>query len=92
VLEDKNLSQKEKVQRVKEKARELEELALLREKGTSRDDSSFYGSQMNAPTRGTTGSKGAGSSGGKVEDTLEANEMLIDAIKAKLAILDQLET
>ena len=89
MLEDKNLSQKEKLQRVKEKARELEELALLKEKGTS--DSSFYGSQMNAPTRGTTGSKGAGSSG-KVEDTLEANEMLIDAIKAKLAILDQLET
>ena len=60
MLEDKNLSQKEKVQRVKERARELEEMALMKEKGGSgyRDDSSFYASSnMNAPTRGTTGSK-----------------------------------
>lgn len=95
MLENKNLSQKEKVQRVKERARELEEMAMQKEKpgGAYREESSFYGgtsSNMNAPTRGTTGSKPAAS--GRVEDTLEANDMLIDAIRAKLAILDQLES
>ncbi len=41
-------------------------------------------------TRGTTGNRAAVHAA-NVEDTLEANDMLIDAIKAKLAILDHLE-
>ena len=49
------MSQKQKVEKIKEKARELEEKAMMRNKKT---DSSFYGvgSQSNvaATTRGTT--------------------------------------
>jgi hypothetical protein len=44
-------------------------------------------SNTGASTRGTSVAAKAGT----VEDTLEANDMLIDAIKAKLAILDNLE-
>lgn len=41
---------------------------------------------MGATTRGTSVNRAT-----TVEDTLEANDMLIDAIKAKLAILDTIE-
>ncbi len=41
---------------------------------------------MGATTRGTTVNRA-----GSVEGALEANDMLVDAIKAKLAILDNLE-
>lgn len=53
-------------------------------------ESSFYNaSSINnngVTTRGTTVPRGA-----SVEDTLEVNDMLIDAIKAKLAILDNMD-
>lgn len=79
LLEDQKISKKKKVQKIKEKARELEERALLKE----RDSASLYGG---ATTRGTTVNRT-----GSVEGALEANDMLVDAIKAKLAILDNLE-
>lgn len=81
------MSQKQKVEKIKEKARELEERAFLKEKRT---DSSFYGmgsSNVGATTRGTT----VNNQTANVDGTLEANDMLIDAIKAKLAILDTLD-
>lgn len=73
---------------IKQKARELEERALQKQKRT--DSNSFYGHNSNiaATTRGTTGHN---QQAGVVEGALEANDMLIDAIKAKLAILDNLE-
>lgn len=73
---------------IKQKARELEERALQKQKRT--DSNSFYGpnSNITATTRGTTGHN---QQAGVVEGALEANDMLIDAIKAKLAILDNLE-
>ena len=84
LLEDQKISKKKKVQKIKEKARELEERALLKE----RDSASVYGGSTNvgATTRGTTVNRT-----GSVEGALEANDMLVDAIKAKLAILDNLE-
>ena len=76
------------MEKIKEKARELEEKAMMRHKKT---ESSFYGvgsqSNVGATTRGTTVNNQAAG----VEGALEANDMLIDAIKAKLAILDTLE-
>jgi|LauGreDrversion4_2_1035121.scaffolds.fasta_scaffold715820_1 hypothetical protein len=74
---------------IKQKARELEEKALQKQKRTA-DSNSFYGpnSNITATTRGTTGHN---QQAGVVEGALEANDMLIDAIKAKLAILDNLE-
>ena len=92
VLEDKNLSKKQKVEKVKVKAKELEEKALQKEKNSAlKSESSFYGAasstNMGTTTRGTT----VVNRGASVEDTLEVNDMLIDAIKAKLAILDTLE-
>jgi hypothetical protein len=52
----------------------------------------MYGGSSNvgATTRGTTVNR-TQNSGTAVEGALEANDMLIDAIKAKLAILDNLE-
>lgn len=89
-MQDKNLSAKERVERIKEKARELEEKALQKEKNQAiKSESSFYGgagSAMGGTTRGTSVNRAV-----TVEDTLEANDMLIDAIKAKLAILDTIE-
>lgn len=49
-------------------------------------DASFYNNKDGVTTRGTTVPRGA-----SVDDTLEVNDMLIDAIKAKLAILDHLD-
>jgi hypothetical protein len=79
------LTKKKKVAQIKEKARELEERALQKE----RDSASLYGGSTNigATTRGTSVVNRTGS----VEGALEANDMLVDAIKAKLAILDNLE-
>ncbi len=73
---------------IKQKARELEERALQKQK--RKDSNSFYGpnSIITATTRGTTGHN---QQAGVVDGALEANDMLIDAIKAKLAILDNLE-
>jgi hypothetical protein len=84
LLEDQKLTKKKKVEKIREKARELEERALLKEK----DSNSLYGGSTNvgATTRGTTVNRA-----GSVEGALEANDMLVDAIKAKLAILDNLE-
>ncbi len=63
----------------------MEEKALQREK----DVASLYGGSnqvAGVTTRGTTVNRT-----GSVEGALEANDMLVDAIKAKLAILDNLE-
>ena len=62
---------------------------MMKEKQTAiRSESSFYGANSNTTptTRHTTVNRAA-----SVEDTLEANDILIDAIKAKLAILDNIE-
>jgi len=53
-----------------------------------KDSASLYGGSSNVgvTTRGTTVNRT-----GSVEGALEANDMLVDAIKAKLAILDNME-
>lgn len=70
----------------------LEEKALLKEKYTAakvgiKSESSFFGAGMEPTTRGTSVNRAPST----IEDTLEVNDMLLDAIKAKLAILDNLE-
>ena len=75
-LSNPKLSKREKFLRIKEKAKELEETALRKEQLL----------MMKSP-----GGKGRERMVGEgVEDTLEVNEMLVDAIKAKLAILENI--
>lgn len=69
-LHNDQLSQRDKVERVKEKARVIEERAMQREQLLL----------LGVPT-----------TQGTVNDTIEVNDMLIDAIKAKLAILDEIK-
>ena len=65
-LQDQKLSEKEKYEMIKEKAKAIEEDAKRREKIL------------------------AVRSQNSVDDTIEVNDMLIDAIKAKLSILDDI--
>lgn len=76
---------------MKEKAKELEDRAMQRENrhNMKSDTSSYFPSGVSltgATTRGTSVART-----GTVEDAMEANDMLIDAIKTKLAILDNFE-
>ena len=65
-MQDEKLSEKEKYEMIKEKAKAIEEDAKRREKIL------------------------AVRSQNSVDDTIEVNDMLIDAIKAKLSILDDI--
>ena len=65
-MQDQKLSEKEKYEMIKEKAKAIEEDAKRREKIL------------------------AVRSQNSVDDTIEVNDMLIDAIKAKLSILDDI--
>ena len=95
-LQNKRLSKKEKFLRIKEKAREIEEMALRKEqlllvKGSGDN----YQVKVNSATAGGNGEKSSIvqnilKDDKNIEETLEVNEMLIDAIKAKLAILDNI--
>lgn len=93
-LNNKKLSKKEKCEKIKEKARELEEMALRKEQilnvrgGTygdnySKTNGTHHQSNYNNMMSNSRDDK-------NIEETLEVNEMLIDAIKAKLAILDNI--
>lgn len=98
----KKLTKKERFMKIKERAREIEEMALRKEqllnvKGATSMD--HYSSAHNMS--GSTGRKphihpatgqvmGNHRDEKNIEETLEVNEMLVDAIKAKLAILDDI--
>lgn len=64
-LKNKSLPEKQRYEKVKEKAKRIEEAAQRKEK------------VMNVKTD-------------NAEDTMEVNDMYIDAIKAKLAILESI--
>lgn len=87
-LTDNKLTKKEKFLRIKEKAREIEELALRKEqllnaKGIADNYAGKNATNSTAIISNTRDEK-------NIEETLEVNEMLVDAIKAKLAILDNI--
>ncbi|CDW78384.1 UNKNOWN [Stylonychia lemnae] len=89
----KKLSKKEKFLKIKEKAREIEELALRKEQlmnaKANNDNMQSGGNQKSMhPMAGAT--MGGVKDERNIDETLEVNEMLIDAIKAKLAILDDI--
>ena len=87
-LNNKKLSKKEKFVKIKEKARELEEMALRKEQILNVKGNFDNLSKTHLPTS----SRMVGNSRDErnIEDTMEVNEMLVDAIKAKLAILDNI--
>lgn len=82
-LSNKKLSKKEKFIKIKEKAREIEELALRKEQLLNLKNDPLTNSKNKNTYSNLKDEK-------NIEDTLEVNEMLIDAIKAKLAILDDI--
>ena len=81
--------------RIKEKAREIEELALRKEQLLNVKSSGELG-KLGPNNSGKGGNSHAFNGGSAIKDektideTLEVNEMLIDAIKAKLSILDDI--
>eukprot|EP00347_Sterkiella_histriomuscorum_P021530 403333656 len=98
-LQNKKLSKKEKFIKIKEKAREIEEMALRKEQLLNvKGAIDHYGNLQNLshntsrkiihPATGQV--MGNARDEKNIEDTLEVNEMLVDAIKAKLAILDDI--
>jgi len=80
-LSDKKLSKREKCERIKEKAKEIEEMAIRKEQILS-----VKGGGERKPNSAAVGSREEK----EVDEVLEVNDMLIDAIKAKLAILDRI--
>ncbi len=88
-LNNKKLSKKEKFIKIKEKAREIEEMALRKEQllnVKSHDALKGIGGLITRDSIMPSITKNEKN----IEETLEVNNMLVDAIKAKLAILDNI--
>ena len=76
VLKNQKLSNLEKLQMVRDQAERIEKEAMDRERTRPAEDQDAQGSQKNPIQQ-------------EFEKVDEVNSMLLDAIKAKLAILDQ---
>ena len=75
--------------RIKEKAKEIEELALRKEQLlNAKSSADGYGQSGGMKQSVTLTPKRRDERA--IDETLEVNEMLVDAIKAKLAILDSI--
>lgn len=72
---------------VKEKAREIEEHALRKEQLINAKSGTYAKGRLST-SHYSTGVTSYCREDRNIDDTLEVNDMLVDAIKAKLAILD----
>lgn len=81
--------------KIKEKAREIEELALRKEQLLNVKGSveAANGALLHTKRNNIQASVVSGiiKDEKNIEETLEVNDMLVDAIKAKLAILDNIK-
>lgn len=81
LISNRNLNDYEKIEAVKRKASLLEEKARQQEKLILMDKQASAGAQVEVGNEDYSGS---------VERTMAVNDMYIDAIQAKLKLLDQL--
>lgn len=81
LIKNRELNDYEKIEAVKRKANQLEERARQQEKLILLDKQASAGPQVEVGTEDYTGN---------VERTMAVNDMYIDAIQAKLKLLDQL--
>ena len=86
-MSNKKLSKNEQFKRVQEKAREIEEMALRNEQILNVRQNGDLFKRNNSQSVPILNN---GRNERNIEDALEVNEMLVDAIKAKLAILDDM--